>query len=365
MRAHLPGCPACAAELASLAELPALLDLAAPLARPTSRCRPPPRRRCSTASPASREAARGRRARAAAPPRLPRIAWTRPRVAVASAAARRRASRSPRCRRSTTIRRRSRRASRNYVVQLKPGAGRAAERVAAASRSTASRAAPGVHLWASGLQPRPKHVYEVLCEKGGWSASAGTFRADANGRVEARLTTAARVGEYDRLRVVYQGSSADTTRTSSPGGCSDERRPMRRLTPDRDDRRARRSRAAAATTRSRRPAAARRAAPSATAPRPPRAARTSRSPPTPARAQVRQERADRQGRQGHDHDGQPVRHRRTTSSSTPTAPRPGETVGKGEKSDRERRPQGRRVHVLLRRSATTAREGMEGKLTVK
>jgi hypothetical protein len=44
----------------------------------------------------------------------------------------------------------------------------------------------------------------MLCEKRGWSASAGTFRADAHGRVEARLTTAARVGEYDSVRVVYR-----------------------------------------------------------------------------------------------------------------------------------------------------------------
>ena len=34
VRAHLPGCPVCAAELASLAELPHLLDLAAPVAQP-------------------------------------------------------------------------------------------------------------------------------------------------------------------------------------------------------------------------------------------------------------------------------------------------------------------------------------------
>ena len=32
--------------------------------------------------------------------------------------------------------------------------------------------------------------------------SAGTFRADAHGKVKVRLTTAARVGEYDRVRVV-------------------------------------------------------------------------------------------------------------------------------------------------------------------
>ena len=31
-----------------------------------------------------------------------------------------------------------------------------------------------------------------------------SIRADANGHVEARLTTAARVWEYDSLRIVYQ-----------------------------------------------------------------------------------------------------------------------------------------------------------------
>ena len=50
---------------------------------PPSRWRRAPRRRCSTASPASPRAARARASPAAA--RLPRIAWTRPRVALASA----------------------------------------------------------------------------------------------------------------------------------------------------------------------------------------------------------------------------------------------------------------------------------------
>jgi anti-sigma factor RsiW len=35
VRAHLADCPACAAEFASLAELPHLLDLAAPVSHPT------------------------------------------------------------------------------------------------------------------------------------------------------------------------------------------------------------------------------------------------------------------------------------------------------------------------------------------
>jgi hypothetical protein len=66
------------------------------------------------------------------------------------------------------------------------------------------RGGTGVHLWASGLPPGPGRVYEVLCDGKGWSASAGTFRADARGRAEVRLTTAARVGEYERIRIVYR-----------------------------------------------------------------------------------------------------------------------------------------------------------------
>jgi hypothetical protein len=203
VREHLPGCPACSAEHESLAGLPALLDLAAPLAAPDE-----------PLSPAFEEALLDRFARdreAAAPEpapkrrrRLPRIAWTRPRVAVASgllAAALTFATMSaldddPPSQPA---------ASRNYVVQLKAGAAApAGSRVSGRVSLYRVKGGTGVHLWASGLRSGRKHVYEVLCEKGGWSASAGTFRADANGRVEAKLTTAARVGEYDSLRVVYR-----------------------------------------------------------------------------------------------------------------------------------------------------------------
>ena len=208
VREHLPGCAACSAEHASLAGLPALLDLAAPLAAPDEPLSP--RLRGGAARPLR---PRPRDARAAASAerrrRLPRIAWTRPRVAVASALAaaaltfaamaaldddppsQPAASRNTSCR--CARRRRARRA-----------------RSRAVSRSTACHGGTGVHLWASGLQPGRGRVYEMLCEKRGWSASAGTFRADANGRVEARLTTAARVGEYDSLRVVYRDERGHT-----------------------------------------------------------------------------------------------------------------------------------------------------------
>jgi hypothetical protein len=45
----------------------------------------------------------------------------------------------------------------------------------------------------------------MLCGNEKWTTSAGTFRADAQGRVNVRLTTAARVGEYDRVSVVTKG----------------------------------------------------------------------------------------------------------------------------------------------------------------
>jgi hypothetical protein len=59
-----------------------------------------------------------------------------------------------------------------------------------------------VHLRVSGLPADGDAVYEVRCEGGNWSASAGTFRTNAHGSAYAVLSTAARKGEYDRIRVV-------------------------------------------------------------------------------------------------------------------------------------------------------------------
>jgi anti-sigma factor RsiW len=65
-----------------------------------------------------------------------------------------------------------------------------------------------VHLWVSGL-PREEAVYEVLCDAANWTATAGTFRTDADGRAYVVLTTALRRGEYNAIRIVRRGHRKD------------------------------------------------------------------------------------------------------------------------------------------------------------
>jgi predicted anti-sigma-YlaC factor YlaD len=59
-----------------------------------------------------------------------------------------------------------------------------------------------VHLLVEGLPRDEDAVYEVLCDAEAWTASAGTFRTDGDGRAYAILTTALRRSEYDAIRVV-------------------------------------------------------------------------------------------------------------------------------------------------------------------
>jgi hypothetical protein len=204
VRAHLPDCPACAAELASLAELPALLDLAAPVALPTEPLAPSFEEALLDRFARESDAPRPRKRR-----RLPRlgIAWTRPRVALVSAvlAAAMAVGAMSLFDRGED----QQRASRSYIVALKAGPGQPNARARIALYRV--KGGTGVHLWASGLQPGSTKVYEMLCESKSWTASAGTFRADAHGRVEVRLTTAARVGEYDRVRVVTRDRDGQTS----------------------------------------------------------------------------------------------------------------------------------------------------------
>ena len=66
-----------------------------------------------------------------------------------------------------------------------------------------------VHLWVKGL-PRDKDaVYEVLCDAEAWTASAGTFRTDAEGHAYVVLTTALRKNEYNAIRIVRRSHAPD------------------------------------------------------------------------------------------------------------------------------------------------------------
>ena len=66
-----------------------------------------------------------------------------------------------------------------------------------------------VHLWVKGL-PRDKDaVYEVLCDAEAWTASAGTFRTDADGHAYVVLTTALRKNEYNAIRIVRRSHAPD------------------------------------------------------------------------------------------------------------------------------------------------------------
>jgi hypothetical protein len=74
---------------------------------------------------------------------------------------------------------------------------------------SSSNAGTTVHLWVKGLPHDKNAVYEVLCDAEMWTASAGTFRTDANGKAFVVVTTALRKGEYDAIRIVRRMHQPD------------------------------------------------------------------------------------------------------------------------------------------------------------
>jgi hypothetical protein len=193
VRRHIDSCAKCASEHAALMELPALLDLAQGIDA------------AAGPAPAVEERVLDRVARA---PRARRgrpraLAWLkRPRrplaiaavgLACAAIGAGAAVLVSPNSGEPEG-------SMPNYQVVLK---GTAA--MPSASARAALERVPGgttVLLWVRGLPGNSDTIYEVLCDKGQYSMSAGTFRADPEGRANITLTTAAQVGEYDRIRVV-------------------------------------------------------------------------------------------------------------------------------------------------------------------
>jgi len=191
---HLAKCPSCTAEHDALAGLPALLDHAAGLE--VTPPRPALEERVLDA--VARE--RGRRRR---PHRGRRFVPARVRLAAGAAVAGAalgavgvalamgggpEGPATPAARPIAPVR---------YAVALR-GRWGAWGRAAVEPRSGGTV----VHLFVRGLPGDGEAVYEVRCEGGNWSASAGTFRTDSRGRAWAVFSTAARKGEYDRIRVV-------------------------------------------------------------------------------------------------------------------------------------------------------------------
>jgi anti-sigma factor RsiW len=195
VRRHLQSCPECAAERDELTPLPGLLSLADGAEAAVS----------EPLSPAFEERlldAYARDHKVPPPRRLTPRRW-RPRwlavgaatVVTAAAAAF-----------GLTVVGSDDDASPQYHVSFHsigaPGATAHADLVGGGGGTT-------VHLWVNGLPRDADAVYEVMCDAQMWTASAGTFRTDAQGHAYVVLTTALRKGEYDAIRIVRRSHAAD------------------------------------------------------------------------------------------------------------------------------------------------------------
>jgi hypothetical protein len=191
VREHLAACSACAAEHARLAGLPELLSLAGPAAD----AGPP--------APALEERVLDAIASERPRPVRPRRRLLRARVLVPAAAALAAVAVAVALVIAVGG---DDGAPSGFEVALHPVAGETAT-----GRALLESADAGIkmRLWVRGLPADPGIVYEVHCDAPGWSASAGTFRADSHGRAYVVLNTAARRGEYDAIRVVRRSRSSE------------------------------------------------------------------------------------------------------------------------------------------------------------
>jgi hypothetical protein len=188
VRAHIAGCESCRAEHAELAGLPQLLDLAV-VAGSTEDDPLPPAIEERLLDRFARERPAQRRERR----------W-RPRVFFGTGSALAGAAlaaavlviglgfQTP-----------TQRPTAQYRLALTPVSGAPAAAKARAALRTV-KGGTVLRLWVYNLPA--DGVYEVLCESKDWSASAGTFRVDPKGNAYVIMTTAAKRGEYDSIRVV-------------------------------------------------------------------------------------------------------------------------------------------------------------------
>ena len=199
VRRHLEDCPDCAAARDALEPLPGLLSLAdgaeAAVTEPLSAAFE--ERLLDAYARDHHEAAIGRRRIRRLSPRRWRPRWVAVGAATAVAAA----------------------AAVLAIAVL--GGGESRPRYGVAFRSvgatgataranlTAGGSGTTLHLVVNGLPRDEKAVYEVLCDAEMWTASAGTFRTDAQGHAYVVLTTAMRKGEYNGIRIVRRWHAPD------------------------------------------------------------------------------------------------------------------------------------------------------------
>jgi len=218
VRAHIERCPECAEEHAALARLPSLLDLAQGIDTAATPAPSLEERVLDGVARSPRTRTRRRRqqflnlpARARRPLALGAVglACAALGAAVAAVVVGRDGGNQPY-------------SPSGYQVAL---TGTAAS--PGASARAALESVPGgttVLLWVNGLPGDPDTVYEVLCKHGNtWSASAGTFRVDRDGQASLTLNTAAKRGQYDRIRVVRHGWDAATHQATQTNVMTSER----------------------------------------------------------------------------------------------------------------------------------------------
>jgi anti-sigma-K factor RskA len=196
VRRHLETCEECAAEHAALAPLPGLLSLAGGAEEATSK----------PLSPAFEERLLDAyaRDRSVPPRRRRRFAWRPPRprwVAVGAVGAAAAAAVI-----AIALVGGEQESAPLYEVSFQNVGGPATARAHANLESDDE--GTEVHLSVSGLAAE-EAVYEVLCDAEEWTATAGTFRTDSNGRAYVVLTTALRRGDYNAIRIVRRGHRKD------------------------------------------------------------------------------------------------------------------------------------------------------------
>ena len=193
---HLKECPDCAAMHGELAGLPQLLDLAVATGATDEEPLPP--------AIEERVLDRFARERAAEPAKRRR--W-RPRLAIAVPSALAGAAVAVAALLfGLDFERNGGRPANQYRLVLQP-IGTAAQNGTARAGLRTTTEGTVVRLWVYDLPGGPQDIYEVFCDAKGWSASAGTFRVDAQGNGYVILTSAVKRGSYEALRIVRRAHS--------------------------------------------------------------------------------------------------------------------------------------------------------------